>query len=122
MFYELVRGLRHLCAGHDRVAHEVSVCHRHAIGIFGGCTGTRSSLAPFSKMLRMEFRTHQLYVSMPMDDKVFHTVESTQVVATEQSRDVEGQQPATHVPLAVVNKHESVTAQAYGYASSLVST
>lgn len=45
-----------------------------------------------------------------------------QVVATGQSSDVEAQQPPTHVPLAVVNKHESVTAQAYGYASLLVST
>lgn len=44
-----------------------------------------------------------------------------QVVAIGQSKDVEAQHPATHVPAAVVNKHESVTAQAYGYAVLLVS-
>lgn len=37
------------------------------------------------------------------------------VVAMLQSNDVVGQQPATHVPLIVVNRQESVTAQAYGY-------
>lgn len=39
-----------------------------------------------------------------------------QVVAISQLNDVVGQQPPTHVPLIVVNRQESVTAQAYGYA------
>lgn len=44
------------------------------------------------------------------------TEESMQVVAMLQFSDVVGQQPPTHVPLIVVKRQESVTAQAYGYA------
>lgn len=44
------------------------------------------------------------------------TEESIHVVAMLQSSDVVGQQPPTHVPLIVVKRQESVTAQAYGYA------
>lgn len=67
-------------------------------------------------MVTRDWETHQLYVCSPMEVKVAQTEESIHVVAMLQSSDVVGQQPPTHVPLIVVNRQESVTAQAYGYA------
>lgn len=71
-------------------------------------------------MLTVSAKTHQLYVWSPIEVMVAHAEESMQVVAMLQSKDVVGQQPPTHVPLIVVNRQESVTAQAYGDAGLIL--